>query len=184
MKRTIFHFFVLFAFTSMAMAGDRQTLETVSQVNLERYFGTWYELARLPNRFQQQCVGNVTADYTQLDSGEIEVVNRCLEESGRLDEARGVARIVDSETNAKLEVSFVSLFGLNLFWGDYWVLDLGEDYEYAVVGEPSRDYAWILSRTIQLSPAVWSHIQQVLVRSGYDPERLVKTRQEESPKTP
>ncbi len=167
---------------NLVLAGDQRPLETVSQVDLDRYVGTWYEVARLPNWFQDQCIGNVTADYRRLDDGDIEVVNRCLDEDGMIDEAHGVARIVDTSTNAKLEVSFVSVFGWNLFWGDYWILELGDEYEYAVVGMPSRKYAWILSRTVQLCPEVWSHIQKVLSRAGYDAEKLVETRHEEPPK--
>ena len=97
-----------------------------------------------------------------------------------MDEANGVARVVDTSTNAKLEVSFVSVFGWRLFWGDYWILDLGEDYEYVVVGMPSRKYAWILSRSTQLTPGMWDRTRQVLLRAGYDPEKLVKTRQNDS----
>lgn len=160
------------------MAGEQRQLQTVPQVNLSRYAGTWYEIARLPNRFQDQCVGNVTADYRQLGDGNIEVINRCLDNKGLMDEAHGVARVVNPSTNAELEVSFVSLFGWNLFWGDYWILGLGNDYEYAVVGMPSRKYAWVLARSTQISPAVWSQVQQTLVQAGYDPGQLVTTRHE------
>lgn len=161
-------------------AGDMQPLETVSQVDLSRYVGTWHEIARLPNRFQDQCTGNVTAEYQQLDDGNIAVVNRCLDEKGMIDEARGVARVVDKSTNAKLEVSFVSLFGWHLFWGDYWILDLGDDYAYVVVGTPNRKYAWILARSTALAPATWERARQVLLRAGYDPTELVMTRQTDS----
>jgi len=176
-------FYSVLILVSVVVAGDQRSLETVSHVDLDRYIGTWYEIARLPNWFQDQCTGNVTADYKRLDDGDIEVVNRCLDEDGMIDEAHGVARIVDTSTNAKLEVSFVSVFGWNLFWGDYWIFGLGDEYEYAVVGMPSRKYAWILSRTVQLSPEVWSHIQQVLIGAGYDPEKLLKTQHKETLKT-
>jgi len=94
-----------------------------------------------------------------------------------MDEAEGVARVVDKTTNAKLEVSFVSLFGWHLFWGDYWILDLDDDYTHVVVGTPSRKYAWILARTTSLPAEVWERTQQILLKAGYDLERLVKTRQ-------
>ena len=176
-------FFGLLALASNILAGDKQTLETVSQVDLSRYTGIWYELARLPNRFQNQCVGDVTAEYRQLENGDLEVINRCLDDTGKMDEAHGIARIVDRSTNAKLEVSFVSFLGWRPFWGDYWILALGDEYEYAVIGIPSRKYAWILSRTVKLSPDQWSHIRQVMVRAGYDPESLVETQQQEPLKT-
>ncbi len=182
LRRSVPLFLGLLTPVNVILAGDQRPLETVSQVNLDRYVGTWYEVARLPNWFQDQCIGNVTADYRRLDDGDIEVVNRCLDEDGMIDEAHGVARIVDTATKAKLEVSFVSVFGWNLFWGDYWILELGDEYEYAVVGMPSRKYAWILSRTVRLSPEVWSHIQKVLIRAGYDPEKFVETQHEEPPK--
>ena len=169
-------FLSLLTLANMGWAGKHKTLETVPRVNLDRYVGTWYEIARLPNWFQDQCIGDVTADYEQLGDGSLRVINRCLDREGMTDEARGTARVVDAKTNAKLEVSFVSLFGWNLFWGDYWILDIGDRYDYAVVGMPSRKYAWILSRTAQLSPEIWRHVRQVLVRAGYDPDKLVETR--------
>lgn len=158
-------------------AEERALPETVSRVDLDRYAGTWYEIARLPNRFQDHCAGNVTAEYRRLDDGNIEVVNRCVDKKGALDEAHGVARVVDTASNAKLEVSFVSLFGWQLFWGDYWILDLDDDYSHVVVGTPSRKYAWILARTTSLPAEQWERSRRVLLRAGYDPEKLVKSRQ-------
>lgn len=175
---TLLVLLVQFALAGALLAEDRPELQTVSAVDLDRYAGRWYEVARLPNWFQDQCVGNVTATYRLLDDGTVEVVNRCLDKAGVMDEANGVARIVDQSTNAKLEVSFVSVLGWRLFWGDYWVLGLGDNYEYAVVGMPSRDYAWILARSPELSPDAWRDARQVLVRAGYDPDMLVRTRQE------
>lgn len=90
-------------------------------VDLGRYTGLWYEIAKIPNRFQKQCVRGTTAEYTLRDDGKITVVNRCFKEDGSLDEAQGVAKIEDTQTNAKLKVSFVSFLGWRPFWGDYWV---------------------------------------------------------------
>ncbi|MES9834495.1 MAG: lipocalin family protein [Candidatus Thiodiazotropha sp. LLP2] len=168
--------FTLSSFTVVVFAKDLQELETVSQVDLNLYQGSWFEIARLPNRFQDQCAGNVTANYKQLDDGNIEVINRCLDDQGRMDEAQGVARIINKSTNAKLEVSFVSLFGWNLFWGDYWIIGLGDSYKYAVIGTPNRSYAWVLSRSDHVIPEQWQLIQQVLLQSGYDPNELVMTK--------
>ncbi len=159
------------------VAGEQRPPETVSQVDLDRYLGTWYELERLPNRFQDQCIGNVTAEYRRLENGDIEVINRCLDKDGMLDEARGVGRVVDTASNAKLEVSFISLFGWHLFWGDYWIMDLSNDYTYAVIGTPNRKYAWVLSRTVSLAPELKAQIQQVLIKNGYDPNEFVSTPQ-------
>ncbi len=146
-------------------------LRTVPRVELKRYLGTWYEIARYPQRFQRGCTAT-TATYTARKDGMIRVVNRCRIGSpkGRPKVARGLARVVDKKTNAKLEVSF-----FRPFWGDYWIIDLGPDYEYAVVGHPSRDYLWILSRTPHLDPAVYAGILARLKAQGYELHRLIRT---------
>ena len=148
-------------------------LEAVPEVNLERYLGTWYEIASYPQRFQEGCTGT-TATYTLRSDGEIDVLNKCRKGSldGPEDVAEGRARVVDSESNAKLEVSF-----FRPFWGDYWIIDLGPDYEYAVVGHPSRDYLWILSRTPALDAEIYDGILGRLEEMGYSLERLGKTKQ-------
>ena len=148
-------------------------LQTVPQVELQRYLGTWYEIASFPQRFQRGCTGT-TASYALRPDGEIDVLNRCRKGSleGKEDSAQGRARVVDPVTNAKLEVSF-----FRPFWGDYWIIDLGPDYEYAVVGHPSRDYLWILSRTPTMESAVYQGILQRLTAQGYQVERLNRTLQ-------
>lgn len=158
---------------SVAGASDGEPLRVVDAVDLDRYAGVWYEVARMPNRFQRRCIGEVSATYRRLPHGEVEVINRCREADGRMAEARGVARVVDPVTNAKLRVSFVSIFGWRLFWGDYWILALGEDYEYAVIGGPARKYAWILARAPALAPARMRAARKVLTDAGYAVERLI-----------
>lgn len=140
--------------------------ETVEHVDLERYMGLWYEYAKLPNSFQDQCVANTTAEYTLRDDGRVDVVNRCDTADG-VDVARGLARVVDEETNAKLEVSFVRIFGLQLFWGDYWIIGLGDDYEYAVVGHPERKYGWLLVRDPEVSEDRMDEMFFTLESRGY-----------------
>lgn len=148
-------------------------LRAVERVDLGRYAGTWYEIASFPQRFQRGCTGSM-ATYSVRPDGEIEVLNRCRLD--RLDgpekSARGRARVVDPVTRAKLEVSF-----FRPFWGDYWIVDLGADYEFAVVGHPGRDYLWILSRTPQLDDAVYEGILGRLRGQGYEVERLRRTLQ-------
>jgi apolipoprotein D and lipocalin family protein len=148
-------------------------LQTVPRVDLERYLGTWYEIASFPQRFQRGCTATV-ATYALRPDGAIDVLNRCRKGSldGKEASARGRARVVDRSTNAKLEVSF-----FRPFWGDYWIVDLGADYEYAVVGHPSRDYLWILSRTRTMDAAVYQEILGRLRDQGYEVERLVRTEQ-------
>lgn len=148
-------------------------LKTVEHVDLSRYLGTWYDIASFPQWFQRGCTAT-TARYTLKDNGEIEVVNACRKGAldGKLKESRGRARVVDVKTNARIEVSF---FGN--FWGDYWIVELGPDYEYSVVGSPSRDYLWILSRTPRMDGVVYNGILQRLKEQGYEVERLVLTPQ-------
>ena len=152
--------------------------ETVKKVDLQRYSGTWYEIARIPNGFQDHCVKNVTATYSLREDGRIDVVNRCVEEDGSIDEAEGIAQVVDKETYSKLEVSFVSFFGIRPFWGDYWVLGLEEDYKYVVVGDPSREYGWILSRAKMMTEKELETCFDILRKQGYNPEDFKMTSQE------
>ncbi len=143
---------------------------TVKYVDLKKYAGLWYEIAKIPNSFQDQCVKGTTAKYILRDDGEIAVLNSCIDEDGKIDEADGVARIVDNKTNAKLEVSFVSFFGWRPFWGDYWIIGLDENYKWAIVGTPNRKYGWVLSRTSQLSKETMDGIFQILKDQGYNPK--------------
>lgn len=167
-------FFLTLAGFSQAQAKD---LETVSNVDLNRYQGTWFEIAKLPNEFQKQCVGNTTARYTALENGEIDVVNTCTIANGSKDEAIGRARVADKNTNAKLKVTFVKVLGSWLFIGagNYWVIALDSNYEWAVVGEPTRKYGWILARSSVLEKSVLQNISAELERQEYDPCQFVMT---------
>ena len=148
-------------------------LRTVAHVDLARYTGTWYEIASFPQRFQKGCTAT-SAVYTLRKDGTIQVVNRCHRDSldGRETIARGRAKVVDHESNAKLKVSFFWPF-----WGDYWIIDLDPEYRYAVVGHPSRKYLWILSRTRTMDALVYSGILERLTAQGYDVGRLRVTLQ-------
>ncbi len=146
-------------------------LRTVEHVDLQRYLGTWYEIASFPQRFQRDCTAT-RATYSLRKDGGIDVVNSCRKDSidGPEKSVTGRARVVDRATNAKLEVSF-----FRPFWGDYWILDLGPRYEYAVVGHPSRDYLWILSREPSMDPAVYERLVERLAAAGYETARLSRT---------
>jgi apolipoprotein D and lipocalin family protein len=151
-------------------------LQTVQKVDLERYMGTWHEIASFPQRFQKGCVASM-ATYSLRKDGKVEVFNQCRDKTldGKLRSAKGSAWVVDRRTNAKLKVSF--------FWpfsGDYWIIDLGPNYEYAVVGHPKRTYLWILCRSQQMDPNTYEAVLQRLKAQGYDLSRLNKTLQ---PKT-
>ncbi|MFH1217239.1 MAG: lipocalin family protein [Pseudomonadota bacterium] len=165
----VFLLFCTTACVSFRSTKDENPLQTVSHVDLNRYIGKWYEIARYPHRFQQGCVDSF-ATYDLRDDGKISVVNECHDDSsGKIRQARGKAWIVDKETNARLRVSF--------FWpfsGDYWIIDLGDNYEYAVVGHPTRKYLWILSRTIKMEDNVYREILKRLELHGYDITKLLK----------
>ena len=152
-------------------------LTAVAEVDVERYLGRWYEIARLPNRFEENCEG-VTADYARRDDGLIAVTNTCREGApdGPAKAAKGRARIVDAASNAKLEVSF---FGP--FWGDYWIIDLAPDYSLAIVGEPEGRYLWILSRTPAIADDVRADAIATLKGFGYNTDALYFTRQPPAP---
>ncbi len=153
-------------------ARKTEPLVTVRQVDLNRYAGTWYEIARYPNRFQKKCDSDTKAMYLLRGDGTVGVVNSCRKSDGTITSNKGTAKVVDAATNAKLKVTF--------FWpfsGNYWILDLAPDYSYAVVGEPSRKYLWILSRTPQMDDATYRAITERIRFLGYDPSRLIRTKQ-------
>jgi apolipoprotein D and lipocalin family protein len=158
----------------------RHAPPTVEHVDLERYAGRWFEIARLPNDFQQDCVRDVTAHYAPLPDGRVRVTNQCVLEDGTLKRADAVARLAtDDGSNAKLKVRFapaVAAF-LPFVWGDYWVLDLSADYAWAVVGGPDRRFLWILSRTPDLPSPLYHELLRRAAVKGYDTARVVKTRQ-------
>jgi apolipoprotein D and lipocalin family protein len=152
--------------------GSEGGLSTVAHVDLQRYAGKWYEIARYPNRFQRECAGETTATYTLRENGTVAVVNECRSAQGKLKRAEGTAKVTDKTSNAKLKVTFFWPF-----YGKYWILELGPDYDYAVVGEPSRRYLWILSRTPHMDEALYERLTKRLAEAGYDPAKLLRTRQ-------
>jgi len=139
----------------------------VSRVDLSRYAGIWFEIAKIPNRFQKQCARDTLAQYTLRPDGRIDVVNQCIKRNGSVDQARGIAKVVDAETGAKLKVSLVSLLGWRPFWGDYWIVGLDPNYRWAVVGAPNRKYGWILARSKTLDANSWETISAIIERNGY-----------------
>lgn len=166
--------FLLFLLTlglsSSALAADAAP-QTVRHVEIARYLGQWYEVARLPNRFERDCERNATATYS-MDGSTLRVVNRCLKADGKPQIARGHAKIVDRSTNAKLKVTFFWPF-----YGNYWILGLSPDYDWAVVGGPDRKYLWILSRATALTPQQKEDVRKVVEQSGYDWSKLIWTPQ-------
>jgi len=148
-------------------ARTQPVLIPVASVDLNRYAGIWYEIAKIPNRFQKQCARDTLAQYTLRADGRIDVVNQCIKRNGSVDQARGIAKVVDAETGAKLKVSLVSLLGWRPFWGDYWIVGLDPNYRWAVVGAPNRKYGWILARSKTLDPDTLQTIATIIERNGY-----------------
>lgn len=163
----------------MAAMSPSQPVATVPAVDLDRYLGQWYEIARFPNRFQKKCAGEVRASYTKRSDGRIDVVNECRTVDGSETTAAGVARVVDETTRAKLKVRFapVVLSFLPFVWGDYWIIGLSDEYAWATVGTPDRSYLWILSRTPALGDAEYAAAVECARANGFDTSRLVRTRQ-------
>ena len=166
--------FMIAAAGAAAKSGaESKPLEVVPRVDLQRYLGTWYEIATIPQRFQKGCVG-VTAHYSLRSDGAIDVVNICRKGTldGRESSIRGKAWIVDKKSNAKLKVRF--------FWpfsGAYWIIELDEGYRWAVVGHPDRTYYWILSRTPQMDPTVYDELIRRASAKGFDTGKIKKTLQ-------
>lgn len=151
-------------------------LATVERVEIDRYLGRWFEIARYDHGFERGCAG-VTADYALREDGKIAVTNTCYQNGldGRMRTANGRARIADATTNAQLEVSF---FGP--FWGNYWIIDLADDYSWAVVSEPQGRYLWILSRTPQMEEDTLQDRLGWLEAQGFDTAMLIRVEQWDS----
>jgi apolipoprotein D and lipocalin family protein len=151
------------------LEADGPPLDTVASVEVDRYAGKWYQIARYPNWFQSGCASS-TAEYTVNADGTVRVFNTCLDADGGVKSTiQGTARVVDRTTNAKLEVRFPVV----PFPADYWIIQLGENYEYAVVGEPGRTNLFILSRTPALDQDTLDAILGQLADQGYDTARLI-----------
>jgi apolipoprotein D and lipocalin family protein len=149
---------------SRGPVGNRAVPQPTKSVDLDRYLGRWYEIARYEASFQRGCEA-VTADYSRKDDGTIRILNSCRQGSvdGKLRTSTGKAKIADSQTQAKLRVSF---FGP--FYGDYWVLDHADDYSWSIVGEPSGRYLWLLARDARPDPALRSTLESRAKELGYD----------------
>jgi apolipoprotein D and lipocalin family protein len=150
---------------------QNKTLEVMPHVELKRYLGKWYEIAHLPARFQEGCT-DTTATYALSEDGSISVLNECRR-NGKVIQAKGKAKVVDKNSAAKLKVTFFWPF-----YGDYWIINLSKDYDYAVVGTPNRKYLWILNRTPQMDDKLLSQLIEFVKSKGFDVSKLIKTSHE------
>ena len=156
-----------------------QTVKTIAALDVPRYLGTWYEIAKFPNWFQKKCVGNTKAVYTAKPDGNLRVLNSCKTVNGETSEAEGAARQIGAKDSPRLEVRFAPewLSFLPLVWGDYWVIDLDPQYQVAAVSDPRREYLWVLSRTPQLDPKVYDDLLLRLKQQQFDVRKLELTSQ-------
>jgi apolipoprotein D and lipocalin family protein len=171
MKTTLKSILAAFFVTIGCSAGEsKTTLTTIPNVDLQRYAGTWYELASYPQFFEKGCT-NVKATYT-AKKGYIEVFNQSIK-IGKANNIKGKAFVVGNSGNAKLKVQF--------FWpfkGDYWIIDLADDYSWALVSNPTRKTLWILSRTPNMDETLYNSLIAKLVEKGFEKEKIVKMIQE------
>jgi apolipoprotein D and lipocalin family protein len=143
-------------------------LEVVPHVDLSKYLGKWFEIAHLPARFEEGC-SDIAATYSLQENSNISVLNECRR-NGKVKVAKGTAKVVDKSTDAKLKVTFFWPF-----YGDYWIINLGSDYDYAVVGTPNRKYLWILSRTPQMDGKLFSQLTDFAKSKDFDVQSLIRT---------
>lgn len=157
-----------------AWAQQAAPLQPVASLDIPRYLGTWYEIAKYPNSFQRKCVRNTRADYQLLPDGTLQVLNRCLLADGQTTEALGAARQLGGRDSPRLQVRFAPswLSFIPLVWGDYWVIDIDPQYQLVAVSEPKREYLWILSRSARVDYATYQALLGRLVQRGFDLQRL------------
>jgi apolipoprotein D and lipocalin family protein len=163
----------VFVATGQAQA-NATPLQTVPSVDVPRYMGTWYEIAKYPNWFQKKCASSTQATYTLQADGRVQVLNRCKTDKGEWSEALGAARQIGGPNSPRLKVRFAPewLSFIPLVWGDYWIIDLDPNYQWVVVSEPDREYLWILSRTPQMAAATYQDLLGKLNDRGFDLKRI------------
>ncbi len=173
-------------FMSSAYAQDSATAtqtnpsaepKAVDAIDVQKYAGTWYEVARLPMYFQRNCASDVQAKYSLNADKTIKVRNQCMNKEGKLDVSEGVA-YPQNDGNSQLKVSFLpkGLRWVPFSKGDYWVLRVDEDYQVALVGGPSHRYLWLLSRTPDVDEAVIEDYLNTAIAQGYDLSKLIRTK--------
>ena len=154
-------------------------LESIASLDVPRYMGTWYEVAKYPNWFQKRCIANTSATYAVQPNGMLQVLNRCEKEDGSMTDALGEAKQVGDANSPKLKVRFAPawLSFLPFVWGNYWVIDLDPQYQLAAVSEPSRKYLWILSRTQTVEPKAYEALLQRLKQQGFNLDAIEISKQ-------
>ena len=178
--KTVFINALLAFYACSALASDPPgPLATIPALDVPRYLGTWYEIAKYPNWFQRKCLKNTRADYSAQADGSVRVANLCTTKEGELSQAIGEARQLGGATSPKLEVRFAPawLSLMPFVWGDYWVIDLDPSYQLVAVSEPKREYLWILSRTPEITVKAYDELVARLEKKGLDSRKLERTPQ-------
>ena len=159
-------------------------VSTIATLDVPRYMGTWYEIAKFPNRFQAKCVANTRARYLAQTDGSVQVLNSCTTADGNTIDALGLAKQVGPATSPKLQVRFAPawLSWLPQVWGDYWVIDLDTDYQLAAVSDATREYLWVLSRTPQVNAKAYDALLDRLKAQHFDVQKLERTAQTTAPR--
>jgi apolipoprotein D and lipocalin family protein len=177
---------LLFSLAASAQVSAATTTEVavgplmpIATLDVPRYMGTWYEIAKYPNKFQKMCLSETTAAYQLQAGGTVQVTNRCKNESGTISEAIGEARQIGPSTSPKLQVRFAPswLAWLPMVWGNYWVIDLDPAYQLVAVSEPTREYLWVLSRTPAVTAEAYGALLARLKAQGFELQRLERTPQ-------
>jgi apolipoprotein D and lipocalin family protein len=172
-KLALFSSVCLVTGTILASQKRDAPLPAVDDVDLSRYQGKWFEIARLPTRFERACAADVSAEYSLREDGNIRVVNSCKETDGQVKIAKGIAKLRNPKgPKSQLKVSFFWPF-----YGDYWILHLDRQYRWALVGTPDRHYLWILSREPELAGETYTRLLTKARTLGFDTARVIRTRQ-------
>ena len=170
---------IFLLFTSYGYSQSESPVRTIPALDVPRYMGTWYEIAKFPNWFQRKCVANTKAEYSIRPDGNLKVLNSCKTASGEVADAEGVAKQIGAKDSPKLLVRFAPawLSFLPMVWGDYWVIDLDSGYQVAAVSDPKREYLWVLSRKPQLNQKAYEELLQRLQEQQFDVRKLELTTQ-------
>ncbi|MES2946132.1 MAG: lipocalin family protein [Pseudomonadota bacterium] len=171
-KTTFFKLLLVFCVlgTVTMSASQPSALDTIPSLDVARYMGSWFEIAKYPNRFQKKCASNTRADYSLQNNGRVRVHNRCLTQDGQTSEVIGEARQIGNSRSPKLQLRFAPswLSFVPMVWGNYWVIDLDADYQLVAVSEPKREYLWVLSRTPEVNAKAYGELLARLESRGFE----------------